>query len=320
MLNAKKIDYDLTTLLTKLYEIQEVCGSKAKTTKEEKRHRAQNVGMGTTKKAKKTGSKFLEVKGIIIDRLVSIQGLMQVESDRKKKIVGVVGVYNPKEVISRNAKLRQEISQVTEEWNQLDQIYKNEARKRNSKFSPQDLDFQQAIVQKLHSQIENIKVIQLSGYSRSRALDDFAMEHNKVALTSMDQIDFDNRIAPGEIPSRRMWDSPAVEIEMTDVQHRNLDMIKDRDENFDVQLDQIGEGLQDLMEIAQMQSEEVQRQNVMIENIEGKMEKTSEHITNVNIRMKETLSAVRGADKICVDIMCISLMLGLSFLMYKQLT
>merc|ERR1719362_1707399 len=41
--------------------------------------------MGTTKKAKKTGSKFLEVKGIIIDRLVSIQGLMQVESDRKKK-------------------------------------------------------------------------------------------------------------------------------------------------------------------------------------------------------------------------------------------
>merc|ERR1719362_1948011 len=53
--------------------------------------------MGITKKAKKTGSKFLEVKGILIDRLVSIRDLMQVESDRKNKIVGTAGVYNPKE-------------------------------------------------------------------------------------------------------------------------------------------------------------------------------------------------------------------------------
>ena len=39
-----------------------------------------------------------------------------------------------------------------------------------------------------------------------------------------------------------------------------------RDQDFDRQLDQIGEGILDLAEIAEQQGEEVRRQNVMIDN------------------------------------------------------
>lgn len=314
-----KFDQEVTELLTKLYEMQESCGAKQKTTKEEKRNRAVHISMGKTKKAKKTGSKFLEVKGTIIDRLMSIQELMKDDSDRTNGLLSVVGGISPNDVIARQSKIRQEISQASVEWKELDEIYKNELRKRNSKFSAEDLEFQQTIVQKLHSQIDNIKEVQISGYARVDGLDDVAMAHNKAALTAFDHVDFDDSGTFKRSPSRSKWGDSSVGIEMTEVQHQKLDFIKDRDVEFDKQLNDIGEGLHDLIEIAQMQSEEVHKQKGLIENLEGKMDKTSEHITNVNVRMKETLTEVRGADKICVDIMCIVLMLGLGFVMYKQL-
>ncbi|KAL9187089.1 hypothetical protein ACHAXT_010809 [Thalassiosira profunda] len=69
---APKQDEELTLLLTKLYDIQEQVGAKEKTSAEEKRNRAEQAGqvtMGKGKKGKKTGSRFLELKSSIVDRL-----------------------------------------------------------------------------------------------------------------------------------------------------------------------------------------------------------------------------------------------------------
>lgn len=43
--------------------------------------------------------------------------------------------------------------------------------------------------------------------------------------------------------------------------------LEQRDADFDQQLDQIGEGIMDLAEIAQQQGEEVKRQNAMLDNV-----------------------------------------------------
>ena len=104
---------------------------------------------------------------------------------------------------------------------------------------------------------------------------------------------------------------------MTDSQAQQLQVIQSRDEEFDVQLEAIGEGLMDLSEIAQMQNEEVRRQNAMLGTLDTKINEGLEHITNVNQRMKDTLAEVRGADKICVDIMCIIMIIGLAAVLYK---
>ena len=83
-------------------------------------------------------------------------------------------------------------------------------------------------------------------------------------------------------------------------------MVRDRDVEFDKDLDEIGEGIQDLQELALRQGEEVRRQNAMLEQTTARIDKAHEHMTNVNSKMKDTLNEVgRSSDKLCVDIWCI---------------
>jgi len=85
-----------------------------------------------------------------------------------------------------------------------------------------------------------------------------------------------------------------------------LQQIRDRDAEFDQELDEIGEGIQDLHELALRQGEEVQRQNAMLQQTQSRIDSAHEHMTNVNAKMKDTLNEVgRSSDKLCVDIMCI---------------
>merc|ERR1712071_42321 len=93
---------------------------------------------------------------------------------------------------------------------------------------------------------------------------------------------------------------------LTEDQQLQLQQIQERDDDFDAQLEAIGEGLTTLDEIAQKQGEEVKRQSVMLDNLGQRVDNVHEHVTNVNAKMKETLAEVgRSSDKICVDIMCI---------------
>lgn len=88
--------------------------------------------------------------------------------------------------------------------------------------------------------------------------------------------------------------------------------LEERDADFDRQLDEIGEGIQDLAEIAQLQGEEVKRQSVMLDNVNNKMDKVNERMLGVNAKMKETLDELgRPSGKLCIDIMCIVFAIGL---------
>lgn len=106
-------------------------------------------------------------------------------------------------------------------------------------------------------------------------------------------------------------------VEVTSGQQMQIQELQDRDADFERQLDDIGEGIHDLSEIAQVQAEEVRRQNVMLESVGKKIDDAHDHMTNVNAKMKETLNEVRKADRICVDIMCIVMMVGLGAVLYS---
>ena len=137
---APKQDEELTLLLTKLYDIQEQVGAKEKTSAEEKRNRAEQAGqltMGKGKKGKKTGSRFLELKSSIVDRLKAVHGLIEEQSESRR--------INPKEAIAAQAEIRELIRQASDEWGELNEMYKKEARKRKSKFTPEELEVQQAL-------------------------------------------------------------------------------------------------------------------------------------------------------------------------------
>jgi hypothetical protein len=105
----------------------------------------------------------------------------------------------------------------------------------------------------------------------------------------------------------RAWTSgPSGGTALTGTQQVQIQSIRDRDAEFDNDLDEIGEGIQDLHELALRQGEEVRRQNAMLVNTQNRVDNAHEHMTNVNSKMKETLAEVgRSTDKLCVDIMCI---------------
>lgn len=107
--------------------------------------------------------------------------------------------------------------------------------------------------------------------------------------------------------SSRAWTSgPSGGTALTGTQQVQIQAIRDRDAEFDNDLDEIGEGIQDLHELALRQGEEVRRQNAMLVNTTSRIDGAHEHMTNVNSKMKETLAEVgRSTDKLCVDIMCI---------------
>jgi t-SNARE complex subunit (syntaxin) len=94
--------------------------------------------------------------------------------------------------------------------------------------------------------------------------------------------------------------------------------LEERDADFDLQLDEIGEGIQDLAEIAAAQGEEVNLQSQMLDKVDKKIDNNLQRMEKVNGRMKETLDEVsRSSDKLMVDIMCIVLMIGFGAVIYN---
>ena len=54
---------------------------------------------------------------------------------------------------------------MTEEWNEMDALYKNEARKWKSKFTKSELEVQETLLQKLYQKIEACMMAQAIGFT-----------------------------------------------------------------------------------------------------------------------------------------------------------
>lgn len=370
---STKDSRELTGLLTKLYGIQEDVGAKPATTAEEKVDKANNASMqGKGRAAKKSGARFLELKSSIVARLRKVHDLLEEDNQRNSGQMSVAGGANPNEVIKAKSMMREEIKQAADEWKEMEQLYKVEARKRRSKFTKEQLDIQQTLVTRLNAEIEKVREMQMQGYAR-RDTDAAAVQMNVQALASLNATNLDGGLGdagPSEYdlefyfsasflafyrtlcirhtsaysleiniiiyhlpyttnsyhPQTHYFPHTLPEaggdesnwsggqgpgVELTEGQSLQMQQIQNRDKEFDKELDEIGEGIADLGEIAAMQSEEVQRQNIMLTNVETKIDNAADHIQSVNTKMKETLDQVRGADKVCVDIMCILMMVGL---------
>ena len=139
-MGSNKQDEELTLLLTKLYTIQEQVGAIDKSSDEEKKKKAEQAGqvtMGKGRKGKKTGSKFLELKSSIVDHLKSVHTLLEEQSNSNH--------LDAKGDIAAKAEIRELTRQAEDEWRELNELYKKEARKKKSKFTVEELEVQQAL-------------------------------------------------------------------------------------------------------------------------------------------------------------------------------
>ena len=198
-MRATKQDEELTLLLTKLYTIQEQVGAKEPSSSSDKRSRAEQAGqqlqqqqsamMGRTRKSKRVGSRFLELKSSIVEHLRTVHTLIEAQNNSKK--------LNPKEVIAAQAEIREVIRQASDEWAEINELYKNEARKKKSKFTPEELEVQQALVTQLKSEIDKVKEGQLATHARGGVAEQQNVQLNLSALAALDAVDFSTESGSG---------------------------------------------------------------------------------------------------------------------------
>ena len=104
---------------------------------------------------------------------------------------------------------------------------------------------------------------------------------------------------------------------MTEEHRAALHVLKERDVKMDAVITEIGKGVDDLYQLARTANEEVKLQSKMIDHLETKIDDVHEHVTNINAKLKTTLEEARNSDKICVDILCLLLLIGMIVILVK---
>jgi len=99
--------------------------------------------------------------------------------------------------------------------------------------------------------------------------------------------------------------------EVSNEQQSRLAQIEMRDMRQDELIGTIGDGVDRLDAMARAMGEEVETQGHMLKALDEDLGKAQEHVEKVNENLKEILKQVRGADRFCMDIFCVLLLLGM---------
>ena len=86
----------------------------------------------------------------------------------------------------------------------------------------------------------------------------------------------------------------------------------------DKQLDVIERGLSELHSIGNDISSELDRQQPLFHEMEHKVDNTRETVSSQNVRMKEVLVKIRSSRNFCMDIVLISILLGVGAYIYSM--
>lgn len=134
---ADPMDGEILQLISKLNKIQEEVG----TVDGDKKKKG---GAG-----KAGGDRFMDLKLQMGDKLAEIHESVQ-EAQRLEKLPG----NNPRDLITVQSKIREDVSALNEDWKELEGLYRAEAKKRKSKLSATELLARQKMVTELQQEIQ----------------------------------------------------------------------------------------------------------------------------------------------------------------------
>lgn len=141
------LDSELIELINKLTKIQSVVGgAKAKE---------------TSSVVANDGSidKFLDLRNLMVNKLNNLKDNLENVHNLEKSPGS-----NPKELIALQSKIRTDLSSLNDDWRELDILYRNEAKKKRTKFSPEEMALRSNMVSSLQLEIQTIREIQRAGY------------------------------------------------------------------------------------------------------------------------------------------------------------
>ena len=91
-----------------------------------------------------------------------------------------------------------------------------------------------------------------------------------------------------------------------------------RRQDQDSALDEIEKGVTELKSIGIDMANELDRQQPLVQEIESKVDKTHVSVTGQNVRMKEIVTKLRSSRNFCVDMVLISILLGVGAYIYSM--
>eukprot|EP00632_Arachnochrysis_sp_CCMP2950_P010231 CAMPEP_0185688928 /NCGR_PEP_ID=MMETSP1164-20130828/140_1 /TAXON_ID=1104430 /ORGANISM="Chrysoreinhardia sp, Strain CCMP2950" /LENGTH=372 /DNA_ID=CAMNT_0028355401 /DNA_START=18 /DNA_END=1134 /DNA_ORIENTATION=- len=293
------IDQELEHLLRKLSRIQKEVGVKPTSSAPEAREL--------------TGDRFVDLKLSMVDRVAEVRAQL---ADSAKD----GGGGNPRAQIQLDANIKRGLRDLEGDWQDLEKLVKAETRKKGSQLSEEERLSREELVVNLLSEIDELKSAHRAGYAPTAAKDVLGEGLPNPLVPTMAQSELFAAVPEGKergLVSRRADEQEAI----SEDQRQRMAVIERRDQEFDDQIAGINEGIDVLADIARAQHREVKKQDAMIEDLSNKVDTVQEHLENVNSKMKKTLDNVtRSSDKICVDIMCLLLLVGMIVVLYQLTT
>eukprot|EP00981_Chlorochromonas_danica_P012273 scaffold4731_cov175-Ochromonas_danica.AAC.19 len=303
------LDEELLGLLDRLSKVQKVVGGGKKD------HQQHTDSGGKV-------DRFINLYDIMTERLEKIKNAI----DEIRKLERVPG-SNPKDLISNQSLVRTELAAITEDWKELDIIFRMEKKKKRSRFSPEQLEARQQMVVNLQQSIQEIKDIQRGGYVKGYVAKRMATMEESELFRKPGGTDLEsggggvNPMSPSKTADGKKTVTRSVigtrNNNMTDEHRQALMLIRDRDAKIDEEIDEIGKGVDVLRELALAANEEVKIQNKMLDTLEEKVNDVHDKVSGINVRLKVTLEKVRASDKIFMDIFCVIILIGMVIVFYK---
>ena len=212
------------------------------------------------------------------------------------------GSLPPDVKIRKGSDIRTAISKVTEQWEELDKLYRIEANKKRSKLSQQELVSRSDLKDSIKEHIDALKedFLQVRSGGRGDGGGGRRPLQNFIAFK-----------ADLEAKSKENSGAGIEHENVTVMQDQRLQQLKARNDRQDELINQIDVTVDRLKDKAERINEEVVMQSGMIKALEIDVEKVVEHVESLNVEMKKTLKAVRDNDRVCMDVCCILLFLGM---------
>jgi SYP7 family syntaxin len=261
----------------------------------------------------------MQVKSDVLARYQKIKGLNKERDDLQKS------GRDPKGVVILSQKIRDEFKALNTEFTNLANIMKAEAKKgKKSKLTAEDVEHRQNILLDLKQKVEELSL----ATSTSRAgggggyvpRDDggFAPMSFNNFVADKGEEEEDNKFGGPSGVGPYGASSSKRETELTDMERNGLQLIQSNRAEQDKLLDIIGNVVGDLKEMAIGIKDEADKQAHLLDDIEKKTEKVSDKMDATNKNLKKTAAENnRGGDKLCMDMICLILLLGVATVIYN---
>jgi len=105
--------------------------------------------------------------------------------------------------------------------------------------------------------------------------------------------------------------------QLQDIDDPQFQILLNLDDEIDEKLNNASKGVAILKEMAQEMGKEIEMQGLMINELDHKVEKVNSKIMNLNKRLKKTLEEVRKADRFCIDIILLIVVLAIGGYLYN---